>query len=292
MYVYILNGPQEGNRIPLKTGKFTIGRSPESSISLPEDPFVSGTHAELRCERDGKLVLKDHGSRNGTFLLGEAVHEPKELNPGDIFQVGKTFLKVSRRAAERYFIQDEAVEGTPEAILVIDMVGPSRIADAMGDRIAGRVKNALSVKLNESLKKHPADFLKNTGDGFLVIFSNVKQAVKFAMEFLNDLKSHETSRGIHVRMGVHFGETTILPDGDRRGMAVDMAFRVESVKVDDMHQTAVGIKKDMLPRIDRIFITEVVQRMIGSDSQVKTRCIGFFDLKGFTGRHKIFEVMI
>jgi class 3 adenylate cyclase len=292
MYIYILNGPQEGNRLTLTAGKIIIGRSPESTISLPEDPFVSGFHAELRFDREGKLILNDLGSRNGTFLLGEAVHAPQELNPGDIFQVGKTFLKFSRRSAERYFIRDEMMEGTPEAILVIDMVGSSRIADAMGDRIAGRVKNVFSEKLNGILKKNPADFQKNTGDGFLVIFANVKHAVKCAVEFLSDLKSHETSRGIHVRMGIHFGETTVLPDGDRRGMAVDMAFRVESVKVDDMHQTVVGIKKDMLPRIDRIFITEVVQRMIGADSQVKTRCIGYFDLKGFTGRHKIFEVMI
>ncbi|MHB9030543.1 MAG: adenylate/guanylate cyclase domain-containing protein, partial [Candidatus Latescibacterota bacterium] len=155
-----------------------------------------------------------------------------------------------------------------------------------------KVKNALSEKMNEKLKKYPADFLKNTGDGFLVIFSSAKQSVKFALEFLADLKSHETSRGIHVRIGIHFGETTVLPDGDRRGMAVDMAFRVEAVKVDDMHQTVAGIKKDMLPRMDRIFITEVVQRMIGADSLIKSRCIGYFDLKGFTGRHKIFEVMV
>ncbi|MHB9030544.1 MAG: FHA domain-containing protein, partial [Candidatus Latescibacterota bacterium] len=135
MFIYILNGLQEGRRLTLTTGKFTIGRSPDSNISLPEDPFVSGTHAELRFNADGKLILTDHGSRNGTFLLGEAVHEPKELNPGDIFQVGKTFLKFSRRSAERYLIQDELVEGTPEAILVIDIVGSSRIANAMGDRI-------------------------------------------------------------------------------------------------------------------------------------------------------------
>jgi hypothetical protein len=59
-----------------------------------------------------------------------------------------------------------------------------------------------------------------------------------------------------------------------------------------MHQTVSGIKKDMFPRIDRIFISEVVQKLISSHSSIKTRCIGFFDLKGFTGRHKIFEVMI
>lgn len=291
MYVYILNGAQEGLRFTLIPGKYVIGRLPESSIALPGDPFVSGAHAELLLERDGRLLLSDRGSRNGTFLMGEVVSEAREVRPGDIFQVGKTFLKFSRRSMERFHVAEAGEEAVTEAILVIDIVGSSRIADAMGDRMAGRVKNVLAEKLNDLLKKNPAEYLKNTGDGFMVVFANVRNAVRVAMDLLAGLKMDEMSRGLHIRMGLHYGETAVLPDGDRRGMAVDMAFRVESVKVDDMHQTMLGIKKDMLPRMDRIFITEVVQRMIGNDSQVKTRCIGYFDLKGFTGRHKIFEVV-
>ncbi len=291
MYLLILNGQQEGRRYALTPGTCVIGRAPEAGVSISGDPYISGIHAELRIEHDGRLVLADRDSRNGTFLLGEAVREPVEVRPGDIFQVGKTFLKFSRRSAERISMPDSG-EGAPEAILVIDMVASSRIADAMGDRMAGKVKNVLSGKLNAVLQKIPAEFLKGTGDGFMVVFANAKHAVRAALELLADLREDDASRGIHVRMGVHFGETTVLPDGDRRGMAVDMAFRVESVKVDDMHQTVVGIKKDMLPRMDRIFITEVVQRMISSNSRIRTRCIGYFDLKGFTGRHKLFEVMV
>jgi class 3 adenylate cyclase len=162
----------------------------------------------------------------------------------------------------------------------------------MGDRVASKVKDILNQKLREKLKKYPAEYIKSTGDGFMIIFSAIRSAIRFALEYFEELKADEYSRGIHIRIGIHYGETARLPDGDRRGMAVDMAFRVEGVRIDDMHQTAVGIKKDMLPRMDRIFITEVVQRMIGADSRVKTRCIGYFDLKGFTGRHKIFEIMV
>jgi hypothetical protein len=75
-------------------------------------------------------------------------------------------------------------------------------------------------------------------------------------------------------------------------MSVDMAFRVESVKIDDMHQTVLGLKKEDMPRSDRIFITEVVYNMISNDRTIKTRCVGFFDLKGFTGRHKLYEILI
>ena len=142
------------------------------------------------------------------------------------------------------------------------------------------------------MKKYPAVYVKITGDGFLLIISKIKPAINLAQNFLTDLKGQKSFGGIRVRIGINYGETSKLHDGDRRGMAVDMAFRVESVKIDDMHQTVLGVKKEMMPRSDRIFITEVVQNMIANDPGLKTRCIGFFDLKGFTGRHKIFEVML
>jgi pSer/pThr/pTyr-binding forkhead associated (FHA) protein len=293
MYLYILNGIKEGLRIALTPGIYSIGRSADSKIAIPDDQYVSSAHAELHFDSTGILTLRDIGSRNGTFLLGETVSDPKQVKPGDIFQIGRTFFKFSRRSSERFILQEEeGKQGNPEAILVIDIVGSSHIAQAMGDRVADKVKNVLLDKLNVKLQRNPAEFVKSTGDGYLIIFPNVRAAIKLAMDLLLDMREEESSKGIHIRMGIHFGETIILPDGDRRGLAVDMAFRVESVKIHEMHQTASGIKKDMLPRIDRIFITEVVQKMIASDSKIKSRCIGYFDLKGFTGRHKIFEIFV
>ena len=292
MYLYILNGENEGKRIDLSAGTLIIGRSSDADIVLSNDKYVSGFHADLNCSEEGKIFLVDHNSKNGTFLLGDPVTKPKEVQPGDIFRIGHTFFKLSRRIQERK-VDQTAVEATiPEAIIVIDLVGSSNIAQAMGDRIASKVKNTLFLHLNKNLKKYPAEYVKNTGDGFLIIVNKVKPAIMLAKQFLSDLKEQKSFGGIRVRIGINYGETSILPDGDRRGMAVDMAFRVESVKVDDMHQTVLGIKKDEMPRSDRIFITEVVQNMVANDSNIRTRCIGFFDLKGFTGRHKIFEVQI
>jgi class 3 adenylate cyclase len=290
MYLYILNGSKDGLRFEITPGTRVIGRAAEAEISLPDDRFASGMHAELVMDEKGTLFLQDRGSTNGTYLQGEPLKERSEVKPGEIFQIGRTFFKYSRRAVERFLANEPPMESNAEAILVIDIVGSSRIAQAMGDRVAGKVKNILMDKLNATLKKYPAEYIKSTGDGFMIIFSGAKNAIKLALELLCELHREDANRGIHIRMGLHYGETTVLPDGDRRGLAVDMAFRVESVKIDDMHATVVGIKKDMLPRMDRLFITEVVQRLIGSDSTIKVRTIGYFDLKGFTGRHKIFEV--
>jgi pSer/pThr/pTyr-binding forkhead associated (FHA) protein len=291
MNLIILNGADEGKHLALNPGTYSIGRSPDCDIVIPDDQYISGKHAELRLSDEGIITLRDAGSRNGTYLLGETVDGNAAVSPGDIFRLGHTFLKISRRTMERFFAPDEATAGSPESIVVVDIVGSSKIAQACGDRVASKVKNVLNHNLQDGLKAHPAEFDKNTGDGFMLVFGSAMEAVRFSVELMKSTMGSGTYKGFHIRIGIHYGETYRLPDNDRRGMAVDMAFRVESVKVDSMHQTVVGIRKDDLPRVDRIFISEVVQKMIPAHSSIKTRCIGFFDLKGFTGRHKIFEVM-
>ena len=129
------------------------------------------------------------------------------------------------------------------------------------------------------------------GDGYMIIFAKPLSAVKLSIELMDAIQGDGDYKGFHIRIGINYGETSRLEDGDRRGSAVDMAFRVEAVKIAEMHQTMIGIRKDELPRVNRIFISEVVQNLIARKPTIKTRCIGFFDLKGFNGRHKIFEVL-
>lgn len=292
MYLYILNGEKEGDRIELNPGTLTIGRSPDCDIAIQNDKYISGKHAELKLMESNSIYLTDLDSRNGTFLLGEMVKSTIETSSGEIFRCGHTFFKISEHSREKSVENSDSVATRPEAITVIDMVGSSSLAQALGDNLASKVKTALQMHLRQALKQHMPEYTKSTGDGFMIIHRKIKPAVQMAMEFMKSLKSDKALKGIRVRIGIHYGETAILPDKDRRGMAVDMAFRVESVKIDDMHQTVMGVKKDVMPRVDRIFITEVVQQMIGVDPEITTRCIGFFDLKGFTGRHKIYEITI
>ncbi len=47
MYLFILNGKDEGKRIDLSPGTYIIGRSTKSDIQLKNDGYVSGVHAEL-----------------------------------------------------------------------------------------------------------------------------------------------------------------------------------------------------------------------------------------------------
>lgn len=64
-----------------------IGRSKENEIFVV-DPSVSRNHAVLEV-RDGRLVVRDTGSTNGTFVNGSRV-QLRTLNHGDVVAFGKT----------------------------------------------------------------------------------------------------------------------------------------------------------------------------------------------------------
>jgi hypothetical protein len=71
----------------------TIGRNADNVIALDE-PFVSGSHAELTLEQD-RWWLHDRGSRNGTFVNGDRVESATSIQAGDIVQFGRVRLRFS-----------------------------------------------------------------------------------------------------------------------------------------------------------------------------------------------------
>ncbi len=220
MYVYILNGKDEGKRYYLKPGTHLIGRLDKAEIVLKGDRYVSGVHAELKYA-ENKIIIADKDSKNGTFLLGEPVTKNTVVKPGDIVRIGHTFLKFTGKSE----ISDEVGERRPEAIVVVDIVGSSKIAQVMGDSTASKVKNLLKKSLKKNLETYPAEYLKSTGDGFMIIFIKAFFAVKFSMELLKEISGDGSYRGFHIRIGINYGETNKLEDGDRRGDCCGYGFQ-------------------------------------------------------------------
>lgn len=79
--VRILTGPQSGQIIPLSAGYNIIGRSPSCQIKLASNS-VSKEHATILLTEDGKVLITDMNSRNGTFVNGLRVQNQK-LAAGD-----------------------------------------------------------------------------------------------------------------------------------------------------------------------------------------------------------------
>ena len=76
-------------------GELTVGRGGGCGIVLGDDTFVSQVHARLY-RRDGDVYVEDLGSRNGTFVNGEAIGGATRLRRGDQVQFGSTVAEAVR----------------------------------------------------------------------------------------------------------------------------------------------------------------------------------------------------
>ncbi len=85
-------------RVTLDKERFTIGRSRENDIFLP-DQWLSRHHAEIRAGRGG-FALVDLGSKNGTLLNGTRLAGEQQLQEGDLITLGEHRLTFSNTAAE------------------------------------------------------------------------------------------------------------------------------------------------------------------------------------------------
>jgi len=84
-----LRGGQAGWVHRVEGDVVTLGRE-NNDINFPDDPFISGRHAELRIA-GGVLSVTDLGSRNGTFVR---VHGERVLKHGDYVFLGQQLLRV------------------------------------------------------------------------------------------------------------------------------------------------------------------------------------------------------
>jgi hypothetical protein len=76
----------DGNRVQVGLDPVTIGRHPECDVVL-NDQEVSRQHAEVRRE-EGRFLVVDLGSLNGTKVNGAGVKAPRPLEDGDVITIG------------------------------------------------------------------------------------------------------------------------------------------------------------------------------------------------------------
>ncbi len=88
----VLAGAKEGTQIPLKKDKFVIGRASECTLRAGSSA-ISRRHCAI-VRKDGAWIVRDLGSRNGTFLNDQTVDEPTPLKVGDEIRVGPLHFRV------------------------------------------------------------------------------------------------------------------------------------------------------------------------------------------------------
>ena len=119
------------------------------------------------------------------------------------------------------------------AILVSDVVGYSRLAGADEDRILARLRTLRSDLIDPTIAVHHGRIVKRTGDGSIIEFRSVVDAVRCAIELQNAMIERNAGvpedRRIEFRVGIHVGDVVEESDGDLMGDGVNIAARLEGV---------------------------------------------------------------
>ncbi|MEL7337046.1 MAG: FHA domain-containing protein, partial [Planctomycetota bacterium] len=88
--LYVLRGRDQGKHFPLSGDTVSLGRDSGSDIQLL-DSEASRKHASMHRLENGRYLIQDHGSSNGTLVNGIAV-DNRELHSGDRIQIGQSLL--------------------------------------------------------------------------------------------------------------------------------------------------------------------------------------------------------
>jgi TolB-like protein/class 3 adenylate cyclase len=119
------------------------------------------------------------------------------------------------------------------AILVSDVVGYSRLAGADEDRILARLRALRSDLIDPTISVHHGRIVKRTGDGSVIEFRSVVDAMRCAVEVQTAMIERNAGvppeKRIEFRVGVHLGDVVEESDGDLMGDGVNIAARLEGI---------------------------------------------------------------
>ena len=119
------------------------------------------------------------------------------------------------------------------AILVSDVVGYSRLAGADEDRILARLRTLRSDLIDPIVSVHHGRLVKRTGDGSIIEFRSVVDAVRCAIEAQTGMIERNMGlppeKRIEFRVGIHLGDVVEESDGDLMGDGVNVAARLEGL---------------------------------------------------------------
>lgn len=183
-----------------------------------------------------------------------------------------------------------------EAILVIDLCNSTDLASAYGDHFAFQIMNELNEIITPIARAEGACFSKGTGDGFMITFESVENAVNVAARAIRAVgernETVEKKRRIDIRCAVNMGETRVDANGDRVGVSVNMVFRVEGVTRNQLVPAPDGVGPEKMLEKNRVLLTEAAYKEIGANPEYSARLLGFFELKGITGLHRLYQLSL
>jgi two-component system, cell cycle response regulator len=187
--ILVLSGPTMGRAYPLSEGRLLIGRGDDADCII-NDESVSRHHAKVVRLSEGVYMIKDLGSKNGTFVNQNQV-EAHPLSEGDQVQVGDIVMKFAvedaieanlrsrlydaamkdpltgiynRRAFDEQLVRTLAFARRHQqqvSIILLDIDHFKKINDAHGHPAGDAVLGQLAVVIGRTLRAE--DFFARTG---------------------------------------------------------------------------------------------------------------------------------
>lgn len=142
--------PENRRLLKLPTHKTTIGRSKTNTVTIDDD-FSSRVHCTIQ-QVDGRYILQDNESRNGTKVNNQPIDCPINLGRKGTFQIGQTTFLFSiddPRLDPNWLSKPAAVTPEPAAAIPADAAqdGSSQLSP---DRLFNHLKNQPQSKVDVS----------------------------------------------------------------------------------------------------------------------------------------------
>jgi adenylate cyclase len=150
----------------------------------------------------------------------------------------------------------QPVERRLAAILAADVAGYSRLMEADEEGTHERLRAVFREVVDPKIKEHRGRTVKNTGDGMLVEFASVVDAVRYAVAMQQGMVERNTGAAadnrIEFRVGIHQGDI-IVEDGDIFGDGVNVAARLEALAERGGICVSARVQEDVTGRLDLAF---------------------------------------
>ncbi|HWX32707.1 MAG TPA: adenylate/guanylate cyclase domain-containing protein, partial [Steroidobacteraceae bacterium] len=142
------------------------------------------------------------------------------------------------------------------AILAADVAGYSRLIGADEEGTLNRLKSIRADVIDPKIAEHRGRIVKTTGDGLLVEFSSVVDALRCATEVQNAMAEGNagiaTEERIEFRIGINVGDI-VVEDGDIFGDGVNVAARLEGLAEPGGIYVSARVQEDVAGRLDLTF---------------------------------------
>jgi adenylate cyclase len=142
------------------------------------------------------------------------------------------------------------------AILAADMVGYSRLMEADETGTLARLRTHRLELVDPVIAKNKGRIIKTTGDGMLVEFQSVADAVECAAEIQRRMARRNTdvspARWIQFRIGINLGDV-IVEDGDIFGDGVNVAARLQELAAPNGICVSAAVRDQVGDRLDVAF---------------------------------------